>query len=72
MRVRKRKQREEGEGRAASTAVTAADPNPVVMLIVSLLSAPSVADDGIALTNRTMPQDDLVAISGPIGFALVW
>jgi hypothetical protein len=30
-----------------------------------------MADDGIAFTNRASPQDELVAVSGPIGFQLV-
>jgi hypothetical protein len=52
VRVRERKQREEGEGLAATGAATATDANPVVMLIVRLLAAASVADDRIAFTNR--------------------
>jgi hypothetical protein len=45
MGVRERKQREEGEGLAATGAATATDPNPIMMLIVRLLAAPPVADD---------------------------
>jgi len=71
MRVRERKQREEGEGLAATEAATATDPNPVVMLIMGLLTAAPMTDDGIAHTNGTLPQDDLVAISGPVAFELV-
>jgi hypothetical protein len=45
VRVRERKQREEGEGLPAIGAATAPDPNPIVMFIVGLLAAASVADD---------------------------
>ena len=69
--VRERKQRQEGEGLPATGAATAPDPNPVVMFIVRLLAAASVADDRIAFTNRASPQNDLGAARGPIGFELV-
>jgi hypothetical protein len=52
MRVRKREQRKEGEGRPAIGAAAATDPNPVVILVVSLLAAPAVTNDRIAFTNR--------------------
>ena len=52
MRVRKRKQRKEGKGRPAIGAAAAMDPNPVVMLVVRLLAAPSVTNDRIPFTNR--------------------
>ena len=68
LRVRKREQREEGEGFAATKAVTPTDPNPVVMFMVSLLMAASMPDDGIAFTNGTLPQDHLIAAFIPIGF----
>ena len=71
MRVRERKQRKEGEGLPAIRAAAATDPNPVVMFIVRLLAATAVADDRIAFTNRASPQDDLVAVFGPVGFELV-
>ncbi len=71
VRVRERKPRQEGEGLPATGAATATDPDPVVMLIVGLLAATSVADDRIAFTNGASPQDDLVAACGPIGFELV-
>lgn len=53
MRVRKRKQRKEGKGRPAIGAASAMDPNPVVMLVVCLLAAPSVTNDRIPFTNWT-------------------
>jgi len=52
MRVRKREQRKEGEGRPAIGAAAATDPNPVVILVMSLLAAPAVTNDRIAFTNR--------------------
>jgi hypothetical protein len=71
VRVRERKQRKKGERLFATRAATAADPNPVVMRIVRLLAAVSMADDRIALTNRASPQDDFGAARGPIRFKLV-
>ncbi len=52
MRVGKRKQRKESEGRPTTGATAAMDPNPVVMLVVGLLAAPSVTNDRISFTNR--------------------
>ena len=72
VRVRKRKQREESEGLPATRAATAADVNPVVMRIVRLLAAASVADDRITFTSRASSQNDFVAARGPIRFELVW
>jgi hypothetical protein len=69
--VRERKQREESESLAATQAATATDPNPIMMLIVCLLAAASVADDRIVFTSRASPQDGLVAVSGPVCFKLV-
>lgn len=71
MGVRERKQRKEGEGLPAARATTAANPDPVVMLIVRLLAAPSMTDDRIARTNRALPQDDFGATRSPIRFELV-
>ncbi|HEY6372043.1 MAG TPA: hypothetical protein VIX37_15815 [Candidatus Sulfotelmatobacter sp.] len=71
VRVRERKQREEGEGLAATGAATTTNANPVVMLIVRLLATASVADDRIAFTSRASPQNDLVAVSCPVVFNLV-
>jgi len=69
--VRERKQGQEGEGLPAIGAATAPDPNPVVMLIVGLLAAVSVANDRIVFTDRASSQDDLGAVPGPVGFELV-
>ena len=71
VRVRERKQRQEGEGFPATGAATATDANPVVMFIVRLLAAASVADDRIMFTSGASPQNDLGATRGPIRFELV-
>ena len=71
MGVRERKRREEGKGLPATGAETATDPNPVVLLVVRLLAASSVANDRIALTNGASPQDDVGALLGPIRLQLV-
>ncbi len=71
MGVREGKRRQKGEGLPATPAVTATDLDPVVMLIVRLLAASSVAGDRIALTNRASPQDDVGALFGPIRLQLV-
>jgi hypothetical protein len=69
--VREREQGKEGEGLPATVAEAAPDPNPVVMFIVRLLAAASVTDDRIAFANRASPQNNLLAVTGPIGFELV-
>ena len=71
VRVRKRKQRKEGEGLPATVAKAAPDANPVVMFIVRLLAAASMADDRIVFTNGASPQDDFLALFGPVGLDLV-
>jgi hypothetical protein len=71
VRVGERKQREEGEDLPAPGAAAAADTNPVVMLIVRLLAAASMADDRIAFTSGASPQNDLGTSRSPIGFELV-
>jgi hypothetical protein len=70
--VRKRKRRQEGESLPATGAPTATDPDPVVILVVRLLAPATVTDDGIAFANRASPQDELIALCGPIGFQLVY
>jgi len=69
--VRERKRRKEGEGLPATAAATAPDLNPVVVCIVRLLAAASVADDQIASTNRASPHDAVGAALGPLCFELV-
>ena len=46
------------------------DRNPIMMRIVRLLAAASVADDRLPLTYRASPQD-LVAVLLPLTFKLV-
>jgi hypothetical protein len=53
MRIRKRERRKESEGLPAIDATAAMNPDPLVMLIVSLLAATTVTDDRIPFTNRT-------------------
>jgi len=53
MRIRKRERRKESEGLPAIDAAAAMNPDPLVMLIVSLLAATTVTDDRIPFTNRT-------------------
>jgi hypothetical protein len=66
-----RKTREKGEGSPTTGAATATDTNPVVMFIVRLLTAASVADDRINFTCRTSSQNNLGTARGPIRFELV-
>ena len=70
MRIRERKQGQEREGLSTHRAATAANRNPIMMLIVRLLAAASVADDRLPLTYRASPQD-LVAVLLPLRFKLV-
>jgi len=69
--IREREQGKQSEALPATRAKAASDPNPVVMFIVRLLAPPSMANDRIPFANRASPQDDLVAVSSPIGFELV-
>ena len=71
MRVRERKPRQEGEGLPAIGAAATADVNPVVMFVVCLLAAASMADDRIVLTNGALPQNGLGTADVPIRFQLV-
>ena len=71
MRVRQRKPRQESEGLPATGAAAAANANPVVMCVVCLLAAASMADDRIVLTKGALPQNGLGTAGGPIRFQLV-
>jgi hypothetical protein len=53
MRVGKREHRKESKGSSATSAAATMYPDPVVMLIVSLLAAAAVTNDRIPITNRT-------------------
>src|ERR1700747_3226133 len=71
VRVRERKQRQEGKGSLATGAAAATNVNPIVMLIMRFLAASSVANDRINFTCRTSSQNNLGAARGPIRFELV-
>ena len=71
MRVREREHWKEGEGQTATNAPPTMNPNPVVMLVVSLLAAPPVTNDRIVFTKRASAYDELVAVFRPVGCKLV-
>jgi hypothetical protein len=71
MAVGRRKRRHESEGFAAAVAKTAANPDPIVVLIMSLFAAASMTDDGILRANRAVAQNDFRTRIGPIGFEVV-
>jgi hypothetical protein len=71
MCVRERKQWKKGESLPATGAATAADADPVVVFIVGLLTAASMADNGIAFTSGASAQDNFGATRGPLRFELV-
>ena len=47
------------------------DQNPVVILVVRLLTAPAMTNDRIPFTKRASAYDDLVAVFRPVGGKLV-
>jgi hypothetical protein len=69
--VGERKQWKKGEGLPATGAATATDPDPVVVFIVRLLAAASMADDRIAFTSGASPHDAVGAVRDPLCFELV-
>ena len=71
MGVRERKQWKKGESLPATGATAATDVDPVVVFIVGLLAAASMADNGIAFTSGASPQDNFGATRGPLRFELV-
>jgi hypothetical protein len=71
MGVRERKPGQEREGLPATGTPSAANVNPVVMLVVRLLATTAMADDRILPTNRALPQNNLGATGRPIRFQLV-
>ena len=66
--VGRRERRQEGECLPAPVAQAAANPDPVMVLIVRLFAAAAMTDDGVLQTDRALAQDDLRAGFGPIGF----
>ena len=71
MRVRKREQGKEGECHPAPDAAPTMNPNPIVMLVMSLLAATAVTHNRISFTKRASAYDDLVAVFRPVGGKLV-
>jgi len=71
MTVRRRERRQEGERLAAAVAKPAANPDPIVLFIMSLLAAAPVTDDGILRANRAVAQNNFRAGLGPIAFEVV-
>lgn len=71
MPVGRRKRRQKSEGFAAAVADTAANPDPLMVFIVSLLAPATVADNGILYANRTTTQNDFRTRLAPIGFEVV-
>ena len=67
MAVGRREWRQESERLSTSAAETAANPDPIMVFIMSLLASATVTDDGILLTNRASAQDNFRARLGPIG-----
>ncbi len=68
MAVGRREWRQEGKRLSASVADTAANPDPIMVFIMSLFASATVTDDGILLTNRAPAQNDTRTRLGPIGF----
>ena len=71
MAVGRRKRWQEGEGLAAAVAKTPANPDPIVVLVMSLFAPAPMTDDGILHANRAVTQNDFRTRLGPIGFEVV-
>lgn len=71
MAVRWREQRQKGERLLAEIAEAAANADPIMVLVMSLLAPAAMADNRIAQTNRASPQNSLYACLGPIAFEAV-
>jgi hypothetical protein len=68
--VRRRERRQKGKRLSASIAETTANPDPIMLFIMSLFASAPVTDDGILHTNRAPTQNNFRAHLGPIGFAV--
>ena len=68
MAVGRRERRQEGKRLAAAVAETAANPDPIMVFIMSLFAPAPMTDDGILHANRAAAQNDFRARLGPIGF----
>jgi hypothetical protein len=71
MAVGRREEWEEGERLAATVADATANPNPIMVFIMSLFPPAPVSDDRILRTNRAAAQNDIRTRLGPIGSAVV-
>ena len=71
MAVGRRERRQEGKRLPAPVAEAAANPDPIMVFIMSLFAAAAMTDDGVLHTNRASAQDDFRARLGPIGFEVV-
>ena len=67
--VRERERRQEGEGLVARLATAAPHPNPIVILVMSLLGAAPVAHDRMAQTQGALSRD--TPRLGPIDLEVV-
>ena len=67
--VREREGRQEGEGLVARFTTAAPHPNPIVILVMSLLGAAAVANDRMAPTQGALARD--TPSLGPIGLEVV-
>ncbi len=68
MRVSGRKQRQEGNRLPATSADASPDLNPVMVFVMSLFAAATMANDRVQQTNRASANDLLCACLRPIGF----
>ena len=68
MRIRERKPRQEGNRFAARSADTSPDFDPVVVFIMSLFAAATMANDRVQQTNRALADELFCACFGPLGF----
>ena len=48
-----------------------ANPDPIVVLVMSLLATAPMTDDGILLANRAAAHNEFCARIGPIRFEVV-
>jgi hypothetical protein len=69
--IREGERRQERERLPAQIAEASADPDPIMMFVMSLFAAAAVTDDGVLHTDRASAQDDFRTRLGPIGFEVV-
>jgi hypothetical protein len=68
MRVRERKPRQEGDRLAARLADASPDRNPVMIFIMSLFAAPTMANDRVQQTYRALANERFCACLRPISW----